>query len=345
MNATSETPSGPTVAAVPAPMTDRSIHNEANFRPEEYEVLDYLDNQPPRWMDFCPPYMFGAPTGVYQATIDTARQAFEAAQSRWNAEMDRYFPHRHNSQPSIKKCTHCGNTQVRYIIAVRHKPTGQNVVFGDVCVERLGFANYEAFKAAQVRARAAQGNANLAVFRKREEFLTAHPEFAALISNVAEMSHPDHARNGFAADIIAKFNKYGGLSDRQVDSFIKSIARDHEYAARRAAEAQIPRGQVPSGRVEVMGELIKVKYFDPQVDGRSGAKMTLKLDNNSRVYVTMPSSYDAQAYPVGSWVKLKATIQPSRNDASFGFGKRPTLISASRARETQPSNIGNAMNF
>jgi hypothetical protein len=314
--------------STPVPVTDRTIHNEVNFRPEEYEVLDYLDNQPPRWQDFCPPVMFGAPTGVYETAIASARQAYEGARGHWNREMDKYFPARAQGQPSIHKCTHCGNTQVRYIIAVRHIPTNQNVVFGDVCVERLGFVNYEAFKAAQIRAKAAQGNASLAVFRKREQFLADHPDFAVIINNPTELSHPDHARNGFAIDIILKFNKYGKLSDAQFAAFIQSIARDHEYAARRAQEAAQPRGPVPTGRVIVEGELIKVKTYDPEVDGRSGTKMTLKLDNGSKVWMTMPIAYDLQTHPKGSRVKVRATITASRDDVSFGFGKRPTLISA-----------------
>lgn len=310
---------------VPAPVIDRTIHNETNFKPEEYEVLEYLDNQPPKM--FMPLYFFGMNMVEYEEQVTAARTEYEARRAQWNAEMDQYFPHRREEQPSIHKCTHCGNTQVRYIVAVRHVPTNQNVVFGDVCVERLGFANHNAFKAAQLRAKAAQGNASVAVYNKRLKFLDAHPDFKTVLDNPVEIGHPVHAKNGFLADILAKFNKYGYLSENQVNAFLKSVVRDHEFAARRAQEAAIPKGRAPTGRVVITGELVKVKTVTDQ-RGFNSTKMTLKLSNGARVYMTMPSSYDYASYPEGSKVAVRATITASRDDQSFGFGKRPTLISA-----------------
>lgn len=299
----------------PAPVVDASIHHAVNFHPEDYEVLDYLDNQPPKFEAFAP--FFGAPAGSYER----AREAFEAERAFWNKQMDEYFPGRHQGQPSIHHCTHCGNGNVRYIVAVRHNPTGQNVVFGSDCVARLDFKSQSDFKAAQVRARAEAGNARMAAYAARLKYLAEHP---ALESALKEISDPVHARNSFAQDIVAKFNQYGGLSDRQFECLISSLARDHEYAAKKAAEALEVKGSVPAGRVEFNAEILSVQEresaFGPVM------KILVKLENNSRVWMTLPSA--ASGASRGDKLRFKATLEASKDDPSFGFGKRPVIIKA-----------------
>jgi hypothetical protein len=299
----------------PAAVTDPSIHHAANFHPEDYEVLDYLDNQPPRFEEFAP--FFGAPTGSYEA----ARQAFEGARAFWAKEMDSYFPHRHERQPSIHHCTHCGNGTVRYIVAVRHNPTGQNVVFGSDCVARLGFANQSDFKAAQVRSRAEAGNARMAAYAARVKFLAGHPEVQAAIDDLTK--NPGvHERNDFARDILSKFNHYGGMSDRQAECFVSSLQRDHEFAAKRAAQDAEVKGPVPVGRQEFDAEILSVQ----QRESRFGpvTKILVKLENNSKVWMTLPSS--ASGAERGNKMRFRATVEASKDGPSFGFGKRPTVV-------------------
>jgi hypothetical protein len=303
------------------PVTDASIHHAVNFHPEDYEVLDYLDNRPPSFEQFAP--CFGAPEGSYEA----ARQAFEHARQEWARQMDVYFPHRHEQQPSIHHCTHCGNGNVRYIVAVRHSPTGQNVVFGSDCVARLSFKNQNEFKAAQVRARAEAGNARMAAYAARQKFLAEHPELEAALK---EISDPVHARNSFAQDIVSKFNLYGGISDRQLECLISSLKRDHEYAQRKAAEAQEVKGPVPVGRQEFNCEVISTKVQSS--DFGDVLKMLVKLENNSRVWVTVPSAAAAAgSVNRGDKLRIRATVEASKDDLSFGFGKRPTLLEACAA--------------
>jgi len=307
-----------------APMTDRTMHNETNFNPGDYQVLEYLDNEPPKWQMFVP-FVFGCSAEAYNHLMEEARTEYNAALRHWNEQMDRYFPFRSQNQPNIHKCTHCGNVQVRYIVAVRHIPTNQNVVFGDVCVARLEFANRNEFVAAQVRARAAQGNARIQLFLARERFLTANPEFAAIVNNEAEVTNPCHANNAFVKDIIAKFNKYGKLSDAQVSAFIRSIQRDHEFAARRAAQAAAaPAGPVPTGeRISVEGEIVSVKVVNTNFG--SATKMLVKLANGSKVWTTVPTTL--QNPQRNGRVTLRVSVVASRDDVTFGIGKRPHLIS------------------
>jgi hypothetical protein len=291
---------------------EQNLHNEANFKPEEYEVVAYLDNRPPQ---FCP---------FAGANMQQAAAMYEAERAHWNQEINHYFPHRAQGDPdqNIHKCRHCGNTNVRYIVACLHIPSGKNVVFGDICVDRLSFANRSEFKAAQVRARAEQNNARLRVYAARVRFLD-QPENAEFKAALEDINHEAHKRNDFARDIVAKFNQYGSVSARQIECFISSLKRDHEYAARKAAEAQEVKGPVPTGRVEFNCEVLSTRIQESQFG--ETVKMLVKLENNSRVWVTVPSACGSSAVR-GAKLRIRATVEASKDDPSFGFGKRPTLL-------------------
>lgn len=279
-----------------------TVHNPTNFDPATYEVEDYLDNQRP-------PYCGGDP--------DAHRQEVDW----WEREMERTL----GSDWRAKKnhCVHCGNGSVRWITAVRHKPTDTVVVFGAVCTARLGFADKHAFKLAQLQARAEARKVRFTIYIKRQEFLAAHPEIADALTRVGE---PVHAKNTFVQDVLRKLDQYGSLSDAQVSAVIKSMQRDVEFAARKAAEATEPKGAAPSGRVEVSGVVLSTKLVENAFG--STLKMLVKLTNNSKVWVTVPSCETVER---GDEVTFKATFEVSKDDASFAFGKRPTLVSRKAA--------------
>lgn len=291
------------------------IHKPSSFEPSDYEVVDYIDNQPPK---FYPPG-FGMPAHIMDAAIAAWRRERDA----WHANNQRLFPNRHETGVSIHQCTHCGCRNVRYIAAVYHKPSGQNVVFGSDCVERLGFANQSAFKAAQIKARAEAGHARMKIIAARAKFIAAHPE---LVPAMAAINEPVHARNNFARDIIAKLNQYGSLSPRQVECLVSSLQRDHEYAAKRAADASKPKGPVPVGkRIEFSGVVLSHKWQENDFGGCT--KMLVELENGSRIWMTAPSALSTDGLK-GAKLRLRATVEASKDDPSFGFAKRPHLISS-----------------
>ena len=219
-------------------------------------------------------------------------------------------------------------------VAVLHRPTNQTVVFGDICVERLGFVSHDAFKAAQLRARAQQGHARLAIFRRREAFLAEHADVSAVLSNEAEMTHPDHSNNAFARDLVAKLNQYGSWSDRQVECFLASVERDHTFARQRAERATQEAARrataqpAPQGRVTVEGQVVGVKEhqmegYGYRVDEVTVFKMTVLLDNGSKVWLTLPSGFSSQEVR-GRRIRVTATFTRSNTDPTFAFGKRPS---------------------
>lgn len=302
-------------------MTATNQHSTANFNPADYEVLDYLDNQRPR---YC-----GQPIEMLQAEI-----------AEWQRVVTEYFPTcacgtGHGPQlpeHNIHKCRHCGSTNVRYIAVVRHIPTGTNVVFGDICVEHLNFPNRVAFKAAQVRARAAQGNANLVIYRKRLAFLEANQAVKEVIES-NELEKPVHANNEFAKDILRKLNIYGELSPRQVECLLGSLQRDVEREERKARYAEAARNATPiaTGRQTVTGTVVSVRRPD-EMTAFPSWKMLLVLDGGSKAWLSVPASLSDDARSlVNKRVKLTATFKASPSDPVFFFGSRPsaaTLLEA-----------------
>ena len=120
-------------------------------------------------------------------------------------------------------------------------------------------------------------------------------------------------------DVLSKLDRYGSLSVAQVEHVIKALARDRERAARIAAEANEPKGDAPTGRVEVTGRVLSVQVRENGFG--LVTKMLLKLENNSKVWVTAPAGVEA-----GTTITVRATFEQSRDDRSFGFGKRPHLV-------------------
>ncbi len=293
-------------------------HSVANFNPAEYEVQDYLDNQRPRY--------YGEPPLAYEARVEG-----------WKREIARYFPTSFavttgNTQQlpehNIHKCRHCGQTNVRYIVAVKHIPTGVNMVFGDVCVAHLGFHNHNAFRAAQLRARAAQGNANLLAYRKRCQFLEQQPELKAAIDR-GEPELSIHASNVFAQDVYGKLNRYGVISDRQISALLASWERDHQREANRIVrerEEAVRRETAqpaPNGRATVIGKIVSAS----QRATSFGLvwKMLVQLDSGAKVWCSVPTALTVRARELrDKRIKFSAKFTPKTDDPTFAFGSRPT---------------------
>lgn len=286
-----------------------NIHSPTNFRPEEYSVIDYLDNQRPRFM--------GGNPAWYAEEV-----------KHWEREIARFFPNWRNGNPSIHRCGHCGNCNVRYIVAVEHMPTKTNVVFGSDCVTKLNFANRDELKAAQIRARAEQGNARMAVYQKRVSFMQANP---ALATALVDISEPVHANNSFAHDVVNKLNQYGYLSERQVECLLASLKRDVEFAATAIARAEAEAARkatalpAPSGRVQVQGTVVMTRGYDSQFG--ITFKMLVVLDTGAKVFCSIPSDLNnTEDYGTlkGKRIEFTATFTPAPDDKLFAFGKRPT---------------------
>jgi hypothetical protein len=85
-------------------------------------------------------------------------------------------------------------------------------------------------------------------------------------------------------------------------------------------EATEVKGNAPEGRQTVTGVVLSTKV----VEGAFGVtkKMLVKLENNSRVWVTVPGGSGIER---DQTVTFTATFEVSKDDKSFAFGKRPVL--------------------
>lgn len=268
-----------------------TIHNPSQFQPQDYVVVDYFDNRPPE-------YVFGMPA-----------EAFRAEREWHMKERSRLFP-----ELNCYRCEHCGQGNVRYVVAVDHVPTGKRVCFGQDCVVRLDFPNQDAFKAAQLRARAEQKSARLAIWKKRLAFLEQHPEVQGLIDEAAK---PAHAENHFVKDVLAKLDQYGSLSERQIEGVRKSLAIDNE---RQKAKENDTRPVLKSSERAVReGVVISLKTQESQFG--TTFKMLVQLDDGNRIFGTEPSS---PCIRKGDRIQFSAPIEVSDRDPHFGFFTRPT---------------------
>jgi len=287
----------------PMSLSTATVHNPSNFEPADYEIFDALDNKRP---EYC-----GQGIEAYEQEVRWWQEELERALGTdWRAKKNR--------------CAHCGNGRVRWITVAHHAPTGEKVVFGADCTERLGFENRQAFKLAQLRSKAEAGHARLKVWKARCAFLEANPTVAAAIEQAKGAAH---AKNTFVADVLGKLDRFGSISERQVAAVLSSLQRDLATAERKAAEAVEVKGDAPSGRVTVTGEILTVK----DQEGAYGVvtKMLLKLANNSKVWLTAPGEMTAGR---GDTITVTATFEVSRDDKSFAFGKRPHLVAQPAAK-------------
>jgi hypothetical protein len=272
-----------------------TVHNPTNFNPADYTIVDYFDNKRPPF--------YGDAEAHAQET------------QWWEQEATALLGSDYRSK--IFKCIHCGNGTVRWITIALHIPSNERVVFGCDCTERLGFANQQEFKLAQLKAKAEAGHARLKIWNAREAYVAAHPEIAAAIEQAKQ---PAHANNSFVKDVLSKLNQWGSLSERQAAAVVTSLARDLEFAARKAAQATEVKGPAPTGRVTVTGKVLSTKVQESQYG--ETLKMLLQLENNSRVWLTVPSKASAER---GETLTVTATFQVSKDDPSFAFGSRPVV--------------------
>jgi hypothetical protein len=104
-----------------------------------------------------------------------------------------------------------------------------------------------------------------------------------------------------------------------------AYSRHLDYLATKAAEAEAagPVEDVPTGRVVVTGTIVSTKIVESQWG--TAYKMVVLDDRGFRIYVTQPTSISDAGR--GDSVSFTATLVPSDDDATFGFGSRPSKAS------------------
>ena len=278
------------------PATTQHRLSSETFRPEDYDVVDYVDN--------CPG----------DDSIDTEYI------SAMRAQLAHYFP---NASERCR-CSHC-NKSIRYVAVAFHQSTQRYVAFGVHCAQRLTFPSLDELKIEMLRKRAAAHNASLAAWRKYSVALEANAALKHAVETIE--AQPEVYGNGFVNDVISRAKKYGGFTENQARAIINSIGRTDAYRARaaerEAQEATIVRGLAPVGRQKVCGKVLSTKIVESTFG--SSLKMLVELENHSKVWVTVPAAADVDK---DANVEFTATFELSNTtpDPHFAFGKRPSNL-------------------
>lgn len=216
------------------------------------------------------------------------------------------------------QCDHCG-TRIRYAAYMLHRPTGKVLTIGQTCLDNR-------FERATADFRKLQKQAQ--IDREAQRIKAAREEYAAANPDVYGYLTEQEHRSDFLNDMRRKLRQYGYLTDRQTDAVRRGIERDRQRQQERE-EREANAESVPEGRQRITGRIISTKTSD----GPYGAipKMLVEDDRGFRVFGTTPNEVfravnNTMTPIIGLRVTFTATVEPSKDDRTFGFYKRPTRV-------------------
>jgi len=287
-----------------------TVHNPARFDPNDYTVIDYIDNNIPQfhgtWL------AEHNPTAYNDAVRDHAMMV-----KAWEDKNRKIFGD--EWRRLIHQCHHCGqNYHTRYIAVVRHNPTGDMIPFGHICVGRLGFQNRAEFRLNHIRSAAQNARAHERKVQARIQFNSENPEFLEALNKASQLENSF----SFISDILRKF---GGDSvdtptENQVSAFIKSVGiEEQKIADRKFKEAEEMKNAQPiiEGRIQITGEVLTVKEYYSHYHRGTDLKVLVRDDRGFKVFGTMPVNCER-----GDRITFRAEVQ--KKEEYFGYFKRPT---------------------
>lgn len=253
--------------------------------PYDYPVVDHL-----------PADFFSSDETGYGTNIDASRFALNA-----------YYDLRGLGEDHECVCGHCGHA-LRYGAVLVNNAARDGLMVGFDCLETYkkvvnGFV--PAQRAARLAAEAASKDA------RARQFCSSH-------IGLAEAFEADHY---IVRDVHGKLRQYGSISQKQIDLVFKIAREWAEGAEARAVASARIVPDAPEGKVTVEGVILGFKTVDGYAYNTKVTKMIVESDEGWKVYVTVPAHLNADK---GDRVRFGATLQQSRGDAKFAYGKRPT---------------------
>ena len=217
-------------------------------------------------------------------------------------------------------CDHCG-TWFHYGAVYIHLTTGDLVVVGHDCADHVFSPNTKrSSQLAAIKDMIATGKACNRRQAAVKVFLDATPGLAEALA-LAEQHY-------ILAALAFNLNRYGNLSEKQVELAFKIVAQIKETEARKATQALEPKVPVVAGKRTVAGTVLATKVQD----GAYGItyKMLVRLDSGEKVWGSIPGDLvtnDGIQVLRGQTVGFTATFEVSDKDPCFGFFKRPRQAS------------------
>jgi hypothetical protein len=131
--------------------------------------------------------------------------------------------------------------------------------------------------------------------------------------------------HGFRPDFIGEaIYDWGGLTENQLNFARKAFYQYAERNAARLKEEAERKANAPAwveGRQSVTGVVASTR--EDQTDFGPAWKMLLALADGRKLWSSIPGSINYSELK-GKTVTMMIAVTPSKDDPTFGFGKRPT---------------------
>lgn len=222
-------------------------------------------------------------------------------------------------------CDYCG-TGIMYAFVVRGA-CGTEFKVGCDCVEKTDaghLAGAVKVAAKRMKAEAKEAREAEAGKRKAEAILNEAGLNAAWELWTADYSDAFKYEENTVRDIVGKLVKWGNVSEKSLNYvrvLLGKLAERPAIEAKKAAEVAAA-ASCPVGRVEIIGEVVSIKGQDTAFGFVT--KMLVKHATGYKVWGTMPSNLTIDK---GAVVMFTATVEPSKDDRTFGFFTRPAKAS------------------
>lgn len=291
-------------------------HGEKDFDPTRYEFAG--------WFDLTPFMGFAMPGSLQWAMEER------------NFHVDMLVKHSNSVYGKVGQCAHCG-TAIRYHCVYNDTLTGAIIAIGETCAhERFGRSKSEwAAKKAKLDASREKALAGEKFIAIRETYPVAGQLMADCLADRERLGYGDEFADlypDFVLDISQRALRYGSVSDKQAAAVEKWVPLHREKVATRAADKVVEeanaRPVVEGKGIAVEGEILVIKYQDGYAYGALDCKMLVRLDGY-KLWGTCPRNIEEAVLDVddstliGKTVRFVANVEVSRDDASFGFFKRP----------------------
>lgn len=219
-------------------------------------------------------------------------------------------------------CDHCGQ-RLRYVAVLKHLPTRTLIKVGEQCLgNRFELATAEFHR---LRKAAELNRQRRAIKNRRLAWFAVDPDREVAFAFASErVEDRDYGYEGMRHSFVSKINRDGETTDKFVRAIMRDMARTERYAEERAAkQAEVKEPVVVGDGVEVVGEVVGVKWHENDFGGKLA--ITVKDDRGFRVWGTAPRALIASDEQKlrGSRVSFVANLTASPDDETFGFFKRP----------------------
>jgi hypothetical protein len=218
-------------------------------------------------------------------------------------------------------CGHCGAHMSYFALMVREE-SQEYIHVGETCLDnRFGLETAEQFQKLRVTRRL---NRERATRNERlEKLLDENPELRRLVLEPQEILET----TGFLKSIRDKMIENARLSEAQIGLIKRhyaSLARKEQWKEERQQRAALLASQgiqAPEGRLQVEGTVLSSKI--QASDYGVVTKIAVRDDSGWTLWVTLPSNLEKENIK-GRRIRLTATLERSKQDPAFAFGKRPS---------------------